>query len=60
MELRLRNEPGKVPSTQQSFSTRLREGFRAGAREFGWHRRNPRPRSTRDGDWLICESAGTA
>ncbi|MGC9544329.1 xanthine dehydrogenase family protein molybdopterin-binding subunit [Streptomyces sp. UG1] len=60
IELRLRNEPGEDPSTQQPFSTRrLRECFRVGAREFGWHRRNPRPRSTRDGDWLIGTGVAT-
>ena len=54
IELRLRNEPADDESTELPFSTRrLRECYRAGAREFGWHRRNPKPRSTRDGDWLI-------
>jgi xanthine dehydrogenase YagR molybdenum-binding subunit len=60
IELRLRNEPDEDPSTQQPFSTRrLRECFRVGARAFGWHRRNPRPRSTRDGDWLIGTGVAT-
>ncbi|WP_210569679.1 xanthine dehydrogenase family protein molybdopterin-binding subunit [Streptomyces sp. GESEQ-4] len=54
MKLRLRNEPSDDESRGLPFSTRrLRECYRAGAREFGWHRRNPKPRSTRDGDWLI-------
>ncbi|MGW0758585.1 xanthine dehydrogenase family protein molybdopterin-binding subunit [Streptomyces sp. NPDC002814] len=54
MKLRLRNEPADDESRGLPFSTRrLRECYRAGAREFGWHRRNPKPRSTRDGDWLI-------
>ncbi|MEU5298336.1 xanthine dehydrogenase family protein molybdopterin-binding subunit [Streptomyces umbrinus] len=54
IELRLRNEPADDESTHLPFSTRrLRDCYRAGAREFGWHRRNPKPRSTRDGDWLI-------
>ncbi|MCD7439484.1 xanthine dehydrogenase family protein molybdopterin-binding subunit [Streptomyces lincolnensis] len=60
IELRLRNEPGEDPSTQQPFSTRrLGECFRVGARAFGWHRRNPTPRSTRDGDWLIGTGVAT-
>ncbi|WNM31958.1 xanthine dehydrogenase family protein molybdopterin-binding subunit [Streptomyces sp. Li-HN-5-11] len=60
IELRLRNEPGEDPSTQQPFSTRrLRECFLVGAREFGWDRRNPRPRSRRDGDWLIGTGMAT-
>ncbi|MFI0449728.1 xanthine dehydrogenase family protein molybdopterin-binding subunit [Actinomadura sp. 6N118] len=54
IELRLRNEPAGDESTGLPFSTRrLRDCYRAGAREFGWHRRNPKPRSMRDGDWLI-------
>jgi xanthine dehydrogenase YagR molybdenum-binding subunit len=54
IELRLRNEPAADESTGQRFSTRrLRECYHVGAREFGWHRRKPKPRSTRDGDWLI-------
>ncbi|MGW0822819.1 xanthine dehydrogenase family protein molybdopterin-binding subunit [Streptomyces sp. NPDC002845] len=59
--LRLRNEPEEDPSNARPFSTRrLRECFRVGAREFGWSRRNPRPRSTRDGDWLIGTGVATA
>ncbi|MFI9583849.1 xanthine dehydrogenase family protein molybdopterin-binding subunit [Streptomyces sp. NPDC052236] len=54
IELRRRNEPAEDESNGQPFSTRrLRECYTTGAREFGWHRRNPRPRSTREGDWLI-------
>jgi xanthine dehydrogenase YagR molybdenum-binding subunit len=54
IELRLRNEPSDDESSNLPFSTRrLRDCYRAGAREFGWHRRNPKPRSTREGDWLI-------
>ena len=54
IELRRRNEPNEDESNNLPFSTRrLRECYTVGAREFGWHRRNPRPRSTRDGDWLI-------
>ncbi|MFJ4818155.1 xanthine dehydrogenase family protein molybdopterin-binding subunit [Streptomyces sp. NPDC088801] len=54
IELRLRNEPADDESSNLPFSTRrLRDCYRVGAREFGWHRRSPNPRSTRDGDWLI-------
>ncbi|WP_149825839.1 xanthine dehydrogenase family protein molybdopterin-binding subunit [Streptomyces tailanensis] len=60
IELRLRNEPDEDLSSGHPFSTRrLRECFSVGAREFGWHRRNPRPRSTRDGDWLIGTGVAT-
>ncbi|MCF1593507.1 xanthine dehydrogenase family protein molybdopterin-binding subunit [Streptomyces muensis] len=54
VELRLRNEPDEDPAGGSPFSTRrLRECYRVGVREFGWHHRDPRPRSTREGDWLI-------
>ncbi|MDQ0957053.1 xanthine dehydrogenase YagR molybdenum-binding subunit [Streptomyces sp. B4I13] len=60
IELRLRNEPAADEATGQQFSTRrLTECYRVGAREFGWSRRNPRPRSTRDGDWLIGTGVAT-
>ncbi|MEU1932826.1 xanthine dehydrogenase family protein molybdopterin-binding subunit [Streptomyces coeruleorubidus] len=54
IELRLRNEPADDESIRLPFSTRrLRDCYRVGAREFGWERRRPKPRSTREGDWLI-------
>ncbi|MFJ7998145.1 xanthine dehydrogenase family protein molybdopterin-binding subunit [Streptomyces sp. NPDC096310] len=54
IELRLRNEPSEDESNGLPWSTRrLRECYTVGAREFGWDRRNPKPRSTRDGDRLI-------
>jgi xanthine dehydrogenase YagR molybdenum-binding subunit len=54
IELRRRNEPAQDPSNNAPFSTRrLLECYTVGAREFGWQRRKPKPRSTRDGDWLI-------
>lgn len=54
IELRRRNEPAQDPSNNTPFSTRrLLECYTVGAREFGWHRRKQKPRSRRDGDWLI-------
>ncbi|MFC9425975.1 xanthine dehydrogenase family protein molybdopterin-binding subunit [Streptomyces sp. NPDC056987] len=54
IELRQRNEPAQDESTNLPFSTRrLRECYTVGAREFGWQRRRPEPRSRREGDWLI-------
>ncbi|WP_405959782.1 xanthine dehydrogenase family protein molybdopterin-binding subunit [Streptomyces sp. NBC_00024] len=61
IELRRRNEPENDQSSGRPFSTRrLRECYTVGAREFGWNRRNPKPRSTRDGDWLIGTGMATA
>jgi xanthine dehydrogenase YagR molybdenum-binding subunit len=54
IELRRRNEPDEDPSSELPFSTRrLQECYTVGGREFGWTNRNPEPRSTRDGDWLV-------
>lgn len=59
IELRRRNEPSYDEVSGLPFSTRrLLECFAVGAREFGWADRDPAPRSTRDGDWLV--GTGTA
>jgi xanthine dehydrogenase YagR molybdenum-binding subunit len=61
IELRLRNEPDRDPGTGAPFSTRrLPECFRVGARAFGWTGRDPKPRSTRNGDWLIGTGVAAA
>ena len=54
VELRLRNEPERDEFKKLPFSSRsTRECYRAAAERFGWSRRNPEPRSMRDGGWLI-------
>jgi xanthine dehydrogenase YagR molybdenum-binding subunit len=54
VELRLRNEPQQDEFQKQPFSSRAtREAYRLAAERFGWSRRNPAPRSMRDGRWLI-------
>ncbi|MFI6096454.1 xanthine dehydrogenase family protein molybdopterin-binding subunit [Lentzea sp. NPDC051213] len=54
VELRLRNYTDTNPSTGQPFSSKfLREAYLLGRNEFGWHRRNPRPGVTRDGNDFI-------
>lgn len=54
IELRLRNEPDHDQTDGLPFSTRrLPECLRIGAESFGWTRRNPEPRSTPDGRWLV-------
>jgi xanthine dehydrogenase YagR molybdenum-binding subunit len=54
VELRLRcysdrDQHEDVPYT----SKKLRECYRQGAEAFGWHKRNPEPRSMRDGTELV-------
>ena len=53
IELRRRIEPTKDPTSGHAFSQRgLVEAYRRGAERFGWAKRNPVPRSQRDGEWL--------
>ena len=54
IELRLRNISDVNPDSGNPWSSYgLRECFERGAQRFGWAGRNPRPRSERDGNWLI-------
>jgi xanthine dehydrogenase YagR molybdenum-binding subunit len=60
IELRIRNDPEKDPSSGLPFSPRhLVEAWRAGAERFGWERRAA-PGTRREGEWLVgmgCASA---
>ena len=50
LELRLRNYTDVDPETDKPFTAKhLRECYRRGAESFGWSKRNPAPRSMRDG-----------
>jgi xanthine dehydrogenase YagR molybdenum-binding subunit len=53
VELRLRNHTPVDPFGNPWSSDGLVECLRLGAERFGWAGRNPAPRTTRDGDWLI-------
>jgi xanthine dehydrogenase YagR molybdenum-binding subunit len=60
IELRIRNEPEKDPSSGLPFSARhLVEAWRAGAERFGWERRAA-PGTHREGEWLIGTGCATA
>jgi xanthine dehydrogenase YagR molybdenum-binding subunit len=52
LELRLRNYTDEKEGKPFSSKT-LREAYRQGAERFGWSRRNPEPRSMREGSDLI-------
>ncbi len=61
IELRRRIEPEKDPISGLAFSSRnIVEAYRRGAERFGWDRRNPVPRSRREGEWLIGMGVATA
>lgn len=54
LELRLRNYAETDLQKNLPFSSKnLRECYEKGAAAFGWNARNPEPRQTRDGDWLV-------
>src|SRR5262245_19595458 len=54
LELRLINYSDKDQIEDRRYSSKeLRECYRQGAEKFGWSRRNPQPRSMRDGNELV-------
>lgn len=54
VELRRRNEPERDPVSGLPFSScRLLACLEVGAERFRWAKRDPRPGSMREGDWLI-------
>jgi xanthine dehydrogenase YagR molybdenum-binding subunit len=61
IELRIRNEPDVDPETGNPWSDRrLVECLRTGAERFGWASRNPAPKSSSDGEWLVGSGVATA
>lgn len=62
IELRLRSETAVDPiDGKKKFCHRkLPEIYALGAERFGRHDRNPEPRSTRDGRWLVGTGMATA
>ncbi|KQT85230.1 xanthine dehydrogenase family protein molybdopterin-binding subunit [Aurantimonas sp. Leaf443] len=54
IEFRKRNEPEVDPQEGLPFSSRkLVECMDIGARRFGWEKRNTRPGTRREGEWLV-------
>ncbi|MEP6900373.1 MAG: xanthine dehydrogenase family protein molybdopterin-binding subunit [Actinomycetota bacterium] len=54
LELRLINYAEKDPDNGKPFSSKeLRECYKQAAAKFGWAKRNPIPRSMRDGSFLV-------
>ena len=52
--LRIKNEPDVDPQSGKPFSTRtLVPCMQKGAELFGWDKRNSRPGTARDGEWLV-------
>jgi xanthine dehydrogenase YagR molybdenum-binding subunit len=54
LELRLRCYSDRDQNSDRPYSSKsLRDCYHQGAEAFGWHRRNPQPRSMRDGNELV-------
>ncbi|HXT15361.1 MAG TPA: xanthine dehydrogenase family protein molybdopterin-binding subunit [Gemmatimonadaceae bacterium] len=61
IELRLKNYAERDPESGKPWSSKsLRECYRVAADAFGWSKRNPVPRSMRDGRWLVGYGMATA
>jgi xanthine dehydrogenase YagR molybdenum-binding subunit len=61
VELRLKNDPEKDPTRGTPFSSRkFKEAYRLGAEKFGWAKRNPEPRSMKDGRFLVGMGVASA
>lgn len=61
VELRLRNYADRDPESDKPWSSKgLRQCYTSAAERFGWSRRNPEPRSMRDGRWLVGWGMATA
>jgi xanthine dehydrogenase YagR molybdenum-binding subunit len=59
VELRIKNEPAKDPSTGKPWSSRsLVQALRNGGEKFGWKNRKPEPRQNRQGDYWIGYGVG--
>ncbi|WP_433125524.1 xanthine dehydrogenase family protein molybdopterin-binding subunit [Micromonospora sp. CA-240977] len=61
LELRLRNYSATDPESGKPWSSSgLKECYQRAAELFGWHDRAPRPRSRREGQWLIGTGMASA
>jgi xanthine dehydrogenase YagR molybdenum-binding subunit len=59
--LRLKNYADADPETGHPWSSKsLRECYALAAEQFGWSKRNPKPRSMRDGNWMVGYGMATA
>jgi len=61
VQLRLKNYADRDPEQNKPWSSKsLRECYRVGAEAFGWNKRQMKPRSMRDGRWLVGWGMATA
>jgi xanthine dehydrogenase YagR molybdenum-binding subunit len=60
IELRLKNYAETDPQRNLPWSSKfLKECYQMGAEAIGWSKRNPRPNSMRNGEWLVGHGMGS-
>jgi xanthine dehydrogenase YagR molybdenum-binding subunit len=61
IELRVKNHAEIYPGTDRPWSSKhLLECYEKGVANFGWAKRNPKARMSKDGDWWIGQGMATA
>jgi xanthine dehydrogenase YagR molybdenum-binding subunit len=61
IELRVKNHAEIYPGTNRPWSSKhLLECYEKGVANFGWAKRNPKPRMSKDGGWWIGQGMATA
>jgi xanthine dehydrogenase YagR molybdenum-binding subunit len=54
IELRLRNYAETDPQSNKPYSSKfLKEAYQLGADKIGWKNRDPKPRSMKEGEWMV-------
>jgi len=60
IELRLRNYAETDPQSGKPYSSKfLKEAYQLGADKIGWKARDPKPRSMKEGEWMVGYGMGT-
>jgi xanthine dehydrogenase YagR molybdenum-binding subunit len=60
IEFRLRNYAETDPERNRPYSSKfLKEAYQLGADKIGWKDRDPKPRSMKEGEWLVGYGMGT-
>ncbi|WP_207496456.1 xanthine dehydrogenase family protein molybdopterin-binding subunit [Aridibaculum aurantiacum] len=60
VEFRLKNYAETDPQRNLPFSSKfLKQAYQMGADAIGWNKRNPKPRSIKEGEWLVGYGMGS-
>jgi xanthine dehydrogenase YagR molybdenum-binding subunit len=54
LDFRIKNYTETDPERNRPYSSKfVKEAYQLGADKIGWYKRNPQPRSMKDGEWLV-------